>query len=57
MPLAREGLLAKFSDCVGDRLPATQADVLFDAMMVLETASDLRALPLTAATEPRLRSA
>ncbi len=56
-PLDRDGLHAKFSDCVGARLPAHRADALFDGMMALETVTDLRNLPFSTAGESRRRTA
>ncbi|MEJ8572367.1 MmgE/PrpD family protein [Microbaculum marinum] len=57
LPLDRDGLKAKFRDCVTGRLPVPQSDGLFGAMMALEEIADLKELPLSEAAATRLRSA
>lgn len=56
-PLDRDGLYAKYSDCVGARLPGGQADELFDNMMALEKVASLKDLPFAATGKPQRRSA
>jgi 2-methylcitrate dehydratase PrpD len=52
-PLDRDGLRAKFLDCVGDRLPARQAVGLFDGLIAIKGLANLRDLPLSMAGPQR----
>lgn len=56
-PLDRDGLHAKFTDCVGTLLPASRAEELFDGLMALEAVTTLKNLPFAAAAENQRRSA
>lgn len=56
LPLDRDGLKAKYRDCVDGRLPAHHADELFEALMDLEAITNLKKLPLTTSELRRRRA-
>lgn len=57
LPLGRDGLRAKYDDCVARHLPPRRADELFEALMDLETVTSLKTLPLPADGEMQRKRA
>lgn len=56
-PLGRDGLRAKFLDCVAGRLPADRAERLFERLVGIRRLDNLRHLELAADSLPRRHTA